>query len=92
MKCGYCGRFMRQNFDGWDGDDLWVCSQQAHHIIADPEHWSVDTLALGPDALDADGEPLSGMVRAELLTTEQLRIVVGLDSLTAPVNSTQEET
>jgi hypothetical protein len=73
---------MRRNDDGWDGDDLWVCSRQAHHILADPEHWTVDVIALGPDAVDMDGDPVYGMTRAERLSAEQLRIIVGMSEST----------
>ena len=77
-KCGYCGRYMRYENDGEYGEH-WMCSRQAEHIVADPKSWSVDTIALGPDAVDADGEPVSGFVWADTLTPRDLRIAVGLD-------------
>lgn len=78
-KCPYCGRFMRYEDDAEWGE-RWVCAEQSAHILADPEHWSVDTIALPEDAVDIDGDPVSGMIRAELLTTEQLRIALGVDT------------
>lgn len=79
-RCGYCGRFMRYEHDAEWGE-RWVCVEQSAHILADPEHWSVLTYALGDDAVDADDQPISGnLVGAHRLTTEQLRIALGLDA------------
>ena len=77
-RCPHCGRFMRYE-DSAEWGELWVCARQAAHILADPEGWTVDTIALPEDAVDIDGDPVSGMIRAELLTTEQLRIALGVD-------------
>ena len=87
-KCSYCGRFMAYECDGEYGE-WWKCSRQAEHILADPEYWSVDVLPLGEDAVDIDGDPISGLVGAHRLTTEQLRIVLGLSS--EPVQMGAEE-
>lgn len=72
-RCPYCGRFMAYE-DDTEWGERWVCSNQSAHIIADPERWSVLTYALGDDAVDIDGEPISGLVGAHRLTAEQLRI------------------
>jgi|TARA_R100000482_G_scaffold124710_2_gene78586 hypothetical protein len=78
-KCPYCGRYMAY-LDDAEWGEHWVCAHQAAHILADPESWSVDTIALGPDAIDKDGDPLYGIVGAHRLTSEQLRVALGLVS------------
>lgn len=77
-RCPRCGRFMRYE-DSAEWGEIWVCARQSAHILADPEGWTVDTIALPENAVDIDGDPVSGMIRAELLTTEQLRIALGVD-------------
>lgn len=67
-RCGYCGRFMATSEEGWDIEPR--CSQTVAHVLADPEHWSIDVpAALG--FTDATGEPLAGHVGAHTLTPEQ---------------------
>lgn len=68
-RCGYCGRFMATKDDeGWGIEAR--CWQTVAHVLADPEHWSIDVPAvLG--FTDADGEPLAGHVGAHRLTVEQ---------------------
>lgn len=41
QRCSYCGRFMALVDYGAEFGTDWVCSKQAEHILADPEHWSV---------------------------------------------------
>lgn len=77
-RCGYCGRYMRYEEYDVEWGERWVCSQQAAHIIADPEHWSVDVIALGRDAVDIDGDPISGLVAAHRLTIDQLHVALGV--------------
>lgn len=85
-RCGYCGRFMAEEFDTEWGE-RWVCSQQDAHILADPEHWSVLTYALGDDAVDTDGEPIAGnFVGAHRLTVEQLRVALGMPATNEETN------
>lgn len=69
-RCGYCGRFMAlKDEDGWSLDDA-RCSRTIAHVLADPEHWSIDVPAeLG--FIDADGDPLAGHVGAHRLSAEQ---------------------
>jgi hypothetical protein len=64
--------------DDAEWGERWVCAAQAEHIIADPESWSVDVIALGDDAVDIDGDPIYGLVGAHRLTEEQLRTALGL--------------
>jgi hypothetical protein len=64
---------------GLEWGSEWKCSLQTDHILTDPEHWSVDVIDLGDDATDIDGDPISGMVPAELLRPEDLRTALGLE-------------
>jgi len=64
--------------DDAEWGERWMCAWQAKHILADPTNWSVDVLALGPDAVDVDGDPISGVVGAHRLTESQLRTALGL--------------
>lgn len=67
-RCGYCGRFMATRYEGWGIEPR--CSQTVAHVLADPEHWSIDVPAeLG--FTDADGEPVAGHLGAHHLTSEQ---------------------
>lgn len=69
-RCGYCGRFMAtRDEDGWGIEAR--CSQTVAHVLADPEHWSIDV----PESLgfiDETGSPLTGHLGAHHLTSEQL--------------------
>ena len=76
-RCPYCGRFMAY-LDDAEWGERWVCAWQAKHILSDPATWSVDVLALGSDAVDVDGDPISGVVGAQRLTEDQLRMALGL--------------
>lgn len=76
-RCPYCGRFMAY-LDDAEWGERWMCAAQADHIMADPESWSVDVIALGDDATDIDGDPISGIVGAHRLTVAQLRTALGL--------------
>ena len=72
-RCGYCGRFMRtKDFDGWDTEPY--CTRTEDHILADPEHWSIDVENVVLD----DGVPYTGHIGAHHLTNEQLRTALGL--------------
>lgn len=54
--------------EGWGIEPR--CSQTVAHVLADPEHWSIDV----PAALGftwADGEPMSGHMGADRLAPEQ---------------------
>lgn len=82
-RCPYCGWFMRYE-DSAEWGEAWVCARQAEHIIADPENWSVDVIALGDDAVDTDGDPISGLVGAHRLTPDQLRVALGITESTDP--------
>lgn len=84
-RCPYCGWFMRYE-DSAEWGEAWVCARQAEHIIADPENWSVDVIALGDDAVDTDGDPISGLVGAHRLTPDQLRVALGITESTEPAS------
>lgn len=76
-RCPYCGRFMAYE-DSAEWGENWVCAHWREHVLLDPSSWSIDVLALGPDAVDVDGDPISGIVSASRLTPEQLRTALGL--------------
>lgn len=68
-RCGYCGRFMATtDADGWDIETR--CSQTVAHVLADPEHWSIDVPAVLGFTYE-DGEPMAGHMGAHNLTPEQ---------------------
>lgn len=72
-RCGYCGRFMRTtDFEGWGTEPY--CTRTNDHILADPEHWSIDVENVVLD----DGVPYTGHIGAHHLTTEQLRTALGV--------------
>lgn len=78
-RCPYCGRFMAYENSGEWGEN-WVCAHWRAHALADPSSWSIDVLELGPDAVDIDGDPISGIVSASLLSPDQLHIALGLSA------------
>lgn len=76
-RCPYCGRFMSYE-DSAEWGENWVCTRWRQHVLIDPDRWSIDVIALGPDAVDIDGDPISGIVSASLLSPEQLRVALDL--------------
>ena len=76
-RCPYCGRFMAYE-DSAEWGENWTCAHWRAHVLADPWSWSIDVLALGPDAVDVDGDPISGIVGASRLSPDQLRIALDL--------------
>lgn len=56
-RCDYCGRYMAFEDYGADYGCEWVCSRQADHILADPEHWTL-----------SDGTPAHRLSTEQLLT------------------------
>lgn len=76
-RCPYCGRFMAHE-DSAEWGENWVCALWRQHVLADPSSWSIDVIALGEGAVDIDGDPISGIVGAHLLTEAQLRVALGV--------------
>lgn len=66
-------RRIDEDYD-WEYGDEWACSQQAKHILADPEHWSVYVVNFDL----GDGNTYTGSYPADDLTPEQLRRILNL--------------
>lgn len=63
--------------DSAEWGENWVCAHWGAHVLADPSSWSIDVVALGPEAIDIDGNPIDGITSASRLTPEQLRVALG---------------